>query len=383
MNISRRHFFFGSLALPALAADKPAGETPNILLILVEGLPSFALGCYGATEVRTPGIDRLAKTGTRFLNHYAASPVPDKARAALFTGRTPMQLKDSGEITVDKLLSGIGYATAATSGGAEALKFLDSQAPGKPFLLTAGFAPYAKLPEPGEYAQTKLDTFAQDPMARNAVSGKEFLGPNLVGNLRRAAAATTALDSEVSALVAKLTQKKLLDPTLIILTSPTGSLFGRHGLWGAGDSSDPVNMYEEVVATPMIWSWPGHVVPLATRPEMISAYDLVPSICDITPAPLPARNLGGRSYLSLAGGKPLPKKEPWRTTVFAQHGDTAMVRSDRYKVVVRGDGKGPGELYDDRLDPRERVNQYDNPQFMTVKNTLSVELGMWKRTYSA
>jgi len=45
MNISRRHFFFGSLALPALAADKPLGETPNILLILVEGLPAFALGC--------------------------------------------------------------------------------------------------------------------------------------------------------------------------------------------------------------------------------------------------------------------------------------------------------------------------------------------------
>jgi arylsulfatase A-like enzyme len=383
MNISRRHFFFGSLALPALAADKPLGETPNILLILVEGLPAFALGCYGATEVRTPGIDRLAKTGTRFLNHYAASPVPDKARAALLTGRTPMQLKDSGEITLDKLLTGIGYASATTSGGAEALKFLDSQVPGKPFLLTAGFTPYGKLPEPGEYAQTKLDTFAQDPPARNAVSGKEFLGANLTGNLRRAAAATTALDAEVAALVARLTQKKLLDPTLIILTSPTGSLFGRHGLWGTGDSSDPANMYEEVVATPMIWSWPGHVVPVATRPEMISAYDLVPTICDITPAPLPARNLCGRSYLAVAGGKPLPKKEPWRATVFAQHADAGMARSDRYKVVVRSEGKGPGELYDDRLDPREKVNQYDNPQFMTVKNTLSAELGKWKKLYSA
>ena len=142
-------------------------------------------------------------------------------------------------------------------------------------------------------------------------------------------------------------------------------------------------MYEEVVATPMIWSWPGHVVPLATRPEMVSAYDLVPTICDITPADLPARNLCGRSYLALASGKPLPKKQPWRTTVFAQHGDTAMARSDRYKVVLRNEGKGPGELYDDRLDPREKVNQYDNPQFMTVKTTLSAELGKWKKNYSA
>ena len=44
-----------------------------------------------------------------------------------------------------------------------------------------------------------------------------------------------------------------------------------------------------------------------------------------------------------------------------------MARSDRYKLIVRNDGKGPGELYDDRVDPREKVNQYDNPQFMTVK----------------
>ena len=76
MIVSRRQFFLGSLALPAFAADKPPGETPNVLLILVEGLPAFVLGCYGANEVRTPGIDLLAKTGTRFMSHYAGSPSP-------------------------------------------------------------------------------------------------------------------------------------------------------------------------------------------------------------------------------------------------------------------------------------------------------------------
>ena len=47
MSLSRRHFFFGSLALPALAAKKPAAEQPNILLLLAEGLPAWVLGCYG------------------------------------------------------------------------------------------------------------------------------------------------------------------------------------------------------------------------------------------------------------------------------------------------------------------------------------------------
>ena len=110
MNLSRRHFFFGSLALPALAAKKPLGEQPNILLVLVDGLPSWLLGCYGNKEIRTPKIDQLAQTGTRFLNHYAAAPLADPARASLLSGRTPMQLKASGDVTLEKLLGGIGYA---------------------------------------------------------------------------------------------------------------------------------------------------------------------------------------------------------------------------------------------------------------------------------
>lgn len=383
MNLSRRHFFLGSLALPAFAATTPLGERPNVLLILLEELPAWMLGCYGNGEVRTPNIDRLAQTGTRFLNHYTGAPVADTARATLLTGRTAMQLKETGAVTLEKLLGGIGYACGTSGGGAEAAKFLDRQSADKPFFLTAGFVPYANLPDAGTYALARLDTFAQEAAAKNAARGKEMLGANLLPNLRRVAAATTALDLEIGALVAKITQKKLLDNTLIVLTSPCGALFGRHGLWASGDASDPVNMYEETVATPMVWSWPGHVVPLATRPEMVSASDLMPTICDITAAELPGRNLWGRSYLALASGKPLPKKQPWRTTVFAQYGDTAMARSDRYKLVVRNDGKGPGELYDDKMDARERVNQYENPQFMTVNATLSAELAKWKQKYSA
>jgi len=86
MNLSRRHFVFGSLALPALAAKKPAGETPHIILILAENLPAWVLGCYGNPAVQTPNIDRLAKTGTRFSNHIAGAALPAPARNALLTG---------------------------------------------------------------------------------------------------------------------------------------------------------------------------------------------------------------------------------------------------------------------------------------------------------
>src|SRR5258708_35872278 len=138
VNDAGRDLWFGRLALPALAGKKPLGEHRNILLILVDGLPSWILGCYGKPEVRTPNIDRLAQTGTRFMNHYACAPVTDKASATLLTGRTTMQLKDAGEVTLEKLLGGIGYACGATGSGAAATAFLDAQSSAKPSFLTGG-----------------------------------------------------------------------------------------------------------------------------------------------------------------------------------------------------------------------------------------------------
>src|SRR5438045_323916 len=144
MILSRRHFFFGSFALRAFSAAKPAGEQPNILLILVDGLPSWILGCYGNKEVYTPNIDRLAQTGTRFAAHIAGAPVSGTNRATLLTGRTSMQLRDAdspapSEMTLDKLLSGLGYACHAATGAVEAVKVLEAQTAGKAFLLTAAF----------------------------------------------------------------------------------------------------------------------------------------------------------------------------------------------------------------------------------------------------
>jgi len=392
MPLSRRHFFFGSLALPALAAPKAPPERPQILLVLADRLPSWILGCYGNNEVRTPTLDRLAQTGLRFLNHFACAPAPALGRATLLTGRTPMQLGDAGavspgEVPLSKVLEGAGYACAA-SDSATAAKSLDQQAAGKPFFLTVDCAhlrpPYDGVPRKYRdlYAQVKFATFSQEAPAKNAAQDKELLS-DLALNQRLAAAAVTALDDDLAAILARLSEKRLLDQTLIIFTSTCGSLLGRHGLWDSAQASDPANMYEEVVSTPLIWSWQGRVPPQLTRPELVSAYDLLPTLCDLTGAGLPARNLCGRSYLPLATGKPLPKKQPWRTRVFSHCQNTDMAREKRYKLVSRDQGKGVGELYDLGVDARERVNQYENPQFVTVRTSLAAALANWKQTYSA
>ena len=57
------------------------------MLINADDLGYGDLGCYGATHVRTPNIDRLAAEGRRFTDAHAASAVCSPSRYGLLTGR--------------------------------------------------------------------------------------------------------------------------------------------------------------------------------------------------------------------------------------------------------------------------------------------------------
>lgn len=201
-----------------------------------------------------------------------------------------------------------------------------------------------------------------------------------MGNLRKCAASTTALDDQIPVLLSRLQQRGLRDNTLVILGGDNGFLLGRHGLWSKGLASDPINMYEEVMQVPMIWYWPGKVPVEGIRPELVSFYDVLPTLCDVADVQPPAgRNLCGRSYLPLAMGQTLPRDQPWRSTVFGHFRNTEMSRDARYKVVLRNDGAGPNELYDLRMDPREKRNEYSNPGFINTRDRLSAALAAWRK----
>ncbi len=64
-------------------ADKPA----NVVFIFADDLGYGDLGCYGHPVAKTPRIDRLAKEGVRFTQHYANGPECSPTRTALLTGR--------------------------------------------------------------------------------------------------------------------------------------------------------------------------------------------------------------------------------------------------------------------------------------------------------
>ncbi|MFC5050421.1 arylsulfatase [Rubritalea spongiae] len=107
---------------PALAASE---TLPNIVLIFADDLGYGDLGCYGATKVQTPNIDKLAAEGRRFTDAHSASAVCTPSRYGLVTGEYPMRaglwgpchptsklLIDTEQLTIADVLKNKGYETS-------------------------------------------------------------------------------------------------------------------------------------------------------------------------------------------------------------------------------------------------------------------------------
>lgn len=103
MNVTRRNFLKAAGASAAAmslggctevlkAQTKTIGKKPNFLFVLVDDLGWADLGCFGSTFYDTPNLDRLAKSGMKFVDAYAACPVCSPTRAAIMTGRYPVRV---------------------------------------------------------------------------------------------------------------------------------------------------------------------------------------------------------------------------------------------------------------------------------------------------
>lgn len=104
-------------------------QNPNIIYILADDMGYGDLSCYGQKRFNTPNIDRLAKEGMQFMQHYAGTAVCAPSRSSLMTGQTtgytPIRgngvsavnkkipnLPDS-VITVAEIMKAAGYVTGA------------------------------------------------------------------------------------------------------------------------------------------------------------------------------------------------------------------------------------------------------------------------------
>ncbi|MCF7847624.1 MAG: arylsulfatase [Kiritimatiellales bacterium] len=160
-----KKILIGTVLLLAVTgfADTPE---PNVVLIFADDLGYGDLGCYGATKVQTPNIDKLAAEGRRFTDAHSASAVCTPSRYALLTGEYPLRgnggkgiwgpcshfqplLIDTSKLTLGKVFKNRGYATAAL--GKWHLGFgsekTDWNKPLKPGPLELGFDYYFGVPK--------------------------------------------------------------------------------------------------------------------------------------------------------------------------------------------------------------------------------------------
>lgn len=79
-------------------------EQPNVIFIYVDDLGYGDLGSYGATKIKTPHLDMLAKGGIRFTNAHATSATCTPSRYALMTGQYPWRKSGTGVLPGDAAL---------------------------------------------------------------------------------------------------------------------------------------------------------------------------------------------------------------------------------------------------------------------------------------
>lgn len=81
------YFFLCIIISANLFSQTTLQKLPNIIYIYADDLGYGEIGCYGQQKIKTPHLDRMAKEGIRFTQHYSSSPVCAPARAMLMTGK--------------------------------------------------------------------------------------------------------------------------------------------------------------------------------------------------------------------------------------------------------------------------------------------------------
>lgn len=77
------------IAGPLGGQEPRAKDRPNVLVLFLDDVGLGDLSCYGATDIDTPHLDRVAREGLRFTQFYVASPICSASRCGLITGQYP------------------------------------------------------------------------------------------------------------------------------------------------------------------------------------------------------------------------------------------------------------------------------------------------------
>jgi arylsulfatase A-like enzyme len=402
----RRAVRIALLALSTATACDPA-EPPNVVLVSIDTLRADALGVAGG-PVPTPTLDALAREGVLFERAIAPAPETAPSHATLFTGLDVLEhgVLANGAAVPDELptlaesFREAGYATAAfvssfvldprfgwsrgfehydasfpTAGATlskqraypgafwaehefegfdrrapettrEALAWLES-APEPFFLFVHYFDPHApyRPPEP-------FDREAKRGRYDLAGRGVRGVPPRALAQMiRRYHAEVLYADHWLGRLLAGLARRGARDRTLVVVTADHGEGLGQHGWLEHG-----MYLYDEQVAVPLLFHWPGRIVPrqpISTAVGLVDAAGAVAALAGVR-APSGAAE-SPLADVVLGGGEPpsrvlfgFRRRLP---TQQRRSGEALSVRRGRWKYLRVADARD--ELYDVGGDPDE------------------------------
>ncbi|MBP6409794.1 MAG: sulfatase [Pseudarcicella sp.] len=145
---------------------------PNVIVIFTDDQGYQDLGCYGASKIKTPNIDKMASEGIRLTDFYVSTSICSPSRAALLTGRSAalngvgnVFMPDNKgmateEITIAEMLKTVGYKTACF--GKWHLGDLDGHLP-----TDQGFDEYFGIPYSNDMYISPSQTFSENVLFRD------------------------------------------------------------------------------------------------------------------------------------------------------------------------------------------------------------------------
>lgn len=319
-------FVIGNLLQSHFALGFQGQSTkPNIVVFISDDHSQLDSQAYGATDIVTPNMAKLAADGVRFTHAFVASPSCGPSRNALLTGLWPARngaepnhrLKRADVASLPPVLRELGYEVAvfgkvahgdqAKAHGFEIVegpsvgisdtqavsRFLAKRDSNKPLCLFVGTRhPHVPWSENDGYDPKKLK------LPPNHVDTQEMreMRAKYLTDVTKA----DKLLGEVRALV----QENVKGDTLFVYTADHGAQLP-FAKW---------NLYDAGMRVPLIVAWSGKIQPGTTNDAMVCWPDLLPTMIELGGGTVP-EGLDGRSFAGILLGK----TKRHRDRVFATH----------------------------------------------------------------
>lgn len=373
--------FFIACSSTVIAAEN--SRPPNVVLIFADDLGYSDVGCFGAKDIRTPNLDRLAREGTRFTSFYVAQPVCTASRASLMTGCYANRIGLAGalnhtskvginadEVLLPELLQQSGYSTGIF--GKWHLGHRPEFSP-----LRHGFQEFLGIPYSNDNGPLHpvvknipslawIDgdkTIEQDPdqsqftrrLTERAIGFLDrhkdrpfflyvphimphvpiFVSEKFKGRSARGLYGDVVeeLDASVGEILAALKRLNLAENTLVIFTSDNGPFlsYGEHAGSASPFREGKLTTFEGGVRTPCIMRWPNQIPAGRTCDEPVASIDLLPTLAKLAGAPLPKQRIDGLDVWPILSGQP-DARTPHEVLLFFSGEELQAIRSGDWKM---------------------------------------------------